>query len=76
MSKKDKLLAKLENNPTNVAFEVLEKLLKDCGYEVFKSGGSHAVFRKSQCEILTIPYKRPVKVVYVKMVLKVLKEQK
>lgn len=32
MSKKDKLLKELENNPTNVRFEILEKLLLDNGF--------------------------------------------
>lgn len=34
MSKKDKLLKELENNPTNVRFEILEKLLLDSGFEL------------------------------------------
>lgn len=36
MSKKDKLLKELENNSTNVRFEILEKLLLDSGFELKK----------------------------------------
>nr|DAD64574.1 MAG TPA: antitoxin [Caudoviricetes sp.] len=39
-------------------------------------GFSHWQFRKSGCETITIPYKRPIKPIYVKMTLKAIKEEK
>lgn len=72
MSKKEKLLSKIKNNPTNVKFEILQTLLEDAGYEAKSSGGSHVVFRKTAAEPITIPKKRPVKKWYVLEVLKIL----
>ena len=72
MSRKDKLLFSIKNNPKNVNFEDLKKLLEDKGYKAENTGGSHWVFRKKDCESITIPYKRPVKAIYVKRVLMIL----
>ena len=76
MSKYEKLIKDLENNPIDVKFEVLKKLLENAGYREMNNGSSHWQFRKENKETLTIPYKRPVKVIYVKKVLKALKDEK
>ena len=75
MSKKEKLIQAIMNNPTNVKFEDLKKILESIGYTAINRGGSHYVFTKEGCLSLTIPYKRPVKVIYVKQVIKILEEQ-
>jgi predicted RNA binding protein YcfA (HicA-like mRNA interferase family) len=75
MSKKDKLLKAIKNNPTNVSFEDLRKILEDIGYTAINRGGSHYVFKKENCTTLTIPYKKPVKVVYVKHVIQIIEEE-
>lgn len=72
MSKREKLLKELENNPKDVRFETLKKLLESEGWKVSNNGSSHWQFRKESRKI-TIPYKRPVKPVYVKMALEALK---
>ncbi|EPP6138507.1 type II toxin-antitoxin system HicA family toxin [Campylobacter jejuni] len=54
----------------NVRFETLKILLESEGYECFNKGGSHYQFRKEECDLITIPFKRPIKAIYVKMVLK------
>ena len=46
MSKKDKLLKAMKNNPKDVPFEDIKKLLESYGYVCHNSGGSHFVFRK------------------------------
>jgi predicted RNA binding protein YcfA (HicA-like mRNA interferase family) len=74
MSQKEKLLHAIRNNPTNVRFEDVRKILESIGYTAINRGGSHYVFTKKGCETLTIPYKRPVKVVYVKHVIKLIEE--
>lgn len=51
-------------------FETLKILLESEGYECFNKGGSHYQFRKEECDLITIPFKRPIKAIYVKMVLK------
>lgn len=76
MSKRDKILNDLKNNPSNVRFEVLKNLLESAGYEAYNNGSSHFQFRKIGKELITIPFKRPIKAIYVKMVLKALKEDK
>ncbi|HEB9324320.1 TPA: type II toxin-antitoxin system HicA family toxin [Campylobacter jejuni] len=51
-------------------FETLKILLESEGYECFNKGGSHYQFRKEECDLITIPFKHPIKAIYVKMVLK------
>ncbi|ADN91105.1 Uncharacterised protein [Campylobacter jejuni subsp. jejuni] len=46
MSKKDKIIKDLKNNPNNVRFETLKILLESEGYECFNKGGSHYQFKK------------------------------
>ena len=74
MSKKDKLLLSMKNNPKNIDFQQLKKLLENHGYIALNTGGSHWVFRKANCESITIPLKKPIKIIYVKKVLKIIGE--
>jgi predicted RNA binding protein YcfA (HicA-like mRNA interferase family) len=70
-----KLLESLLNNPKDVRFEDLDKLLKAFGYEVRQPGGgsSHYVYsKKGKRMLITIPYRKPVKQCYVKQVIKLL----
>lgn len=75
MSKKDKLLQAIKNNPKDVKFETIKKFLTELGYEAHNNGGSHWVFRKENSQSITIPYKRPIKAIYVKMVLKLIENE-
>lgn len=70
MSRKEKLLKAIKNNPKDVQFEDLKKLLLSYGYKAFNSGGSHWVFRKEGCKEEVIPRKKPVKAYYVIRALK------
>jgi len=72
MSKYDKLIKKLKNNPKDVQFQILQKILEENGYTGINTGGSHWVFRKDGKESITIPYKRPIKIIYVKKVIELL----
>ena len=72
MSKKEKLIKAMLNNPKNVDFKDIKKLLEYYDYECFNHSSSHFVFRKSGASIITIPFNRPIKPIYVKMVLKAL----
>lgn len=72
MSKRDKLLQSMKNSPKNINFQQLKKLLEDYGYEAINNGGSHWVFRKDNCVSITIPYKKLIKIIYVKRVLDIL----
>lgn len=76
MSKKDKLIKAMKNNPKNIPFEDIKKLLEDHGYVYHNSGGSHFVFRKDNMASIVIPYRKPIKAIYVKHVLEILGESK
>lgn len=75
MSKREKLIAKLRNNPNNVSFETLQKLLLNDGFEIRqpRKGSSHYHFKKGEKNI-SIPKHKPVKMIYTKMVLRLLGE--
>ncbi len=75
LSKREKLRKCIKNNPTNVKFEDLKKILEDIGYSSINRGGSHYVFTKENFTTLCIPYKKPVKVIYVKQVIKIIEEE-
>ena len=69
MTKFDKLYSEVVRNPKDVKFEDLEKLIIRFGFERRKqrSGTSHFQYSHPDLiEILTIPFARPVKSVYVK----------
>lgn len=72
MSKRDKLIKELENNPTNVRFEILERILKDSGFVLKGVKGSHHQFSNGKI-LITLPYNKPMKIFYVKLVLNTIK---
>ena len=76
MGKKEKLIEAIKNNPKNVRFKDLKKILESIGYTAINNGGSHYVFTKENSISLTIPYKKPVKIIYVKQVIKIIEEKK
>jgi len=69
MSKREKRLQKIRQNPTNVSMDELEKVLNDYGIERDHATGSHYIFRytlEGQHLRLSIPYRKPIKAIYVK----------
>jgi len=69
MSCKREDFDKIKNNPKNVSFNDLNKLLRDSGFTLRtqKSGTTHFTYKIKGCyELLTIPYARPVSKGYVK----------
>jgi len=76
-SRRQKRLLKITNNPSDVRFEDLQGLLKDYGFELNRTKGSHHSFVGyvgGEKTTIVIPYKRPLKEVYVKKVLTILNE--
>jgi hypothetical protein len=72
MSKKEKALAKLRQNPKHVRFEELERILLGLGFKMRQDGTSHAMFVLGK-HMLNIPKRKPfVKPKYVGFVLQVL----
>lgn len=69
MSKREKRLQKIRQSPKDVSIDELEQVLKDYGILRDHATGSHYIFRytlNGQDLRLTIPYRKPVKVIYVK----------
>ncbi|MCZ6156470.1 type II toxin-antitoxin system HicA family toxin [Campylobacter ureolyticus] len=75
MSKEEKLIKELENNPKNVRFEILEKLLISNGFRLRCIKGSHHQFTNNKI-LITLPYNKPMKRYYVKLVLDAIKDKK
>lgn len=66
MSKAEKLLEKMRANPRDWRMESLETVARRFGIEVRKTGGSHLVFMHKESELaVTVPFKRPIKPVYI-----------
>jgi len=75
MARKEKLLGRLRNNPNNVRFEDLDKLLQWYGFESrTPHGGSHYIYKRKGCRPLSIPRRRSVGRVYVKRALALIEE--
>ena len=76
MSKLEKLLLRIKNNPKTVRFEDLDKILVNAGYERTQSrgGSSHYTYRKQANDPITIPYHKPyVREIYVRAFIRALK---
>ena len=69
MSKREKRLQKIRQNPNNVSIDELAQVLKDYGIEYDHATGSHHIYRytlNGQKLRLSIPYRKPIKAIYVK----------
>ena len=75
MSKREKLLAKIKNNPNNVRFETIQDILLFFGFKERQpsSGSSHYTYTYKST-IITIPRHKPLKKVYVTRVIQILEE--
>lgn len=77
MSKWEKLLEKIRNNPKTVTFEEVDKVMKRLGYDgkFPRSGSSHYTYRKPGHTPVTVPRHEPyVKEEYVKQVIEAMDE--
>lgn len=74
VSQLEKLLAKIKNNPKQVRFEELDKVLIRAGFQRRQpgSGSSHYVYIRGQA-VIVVPYHQPhIKAVYVERAIKIL----
>ncbi len=83
MSKRRKRLERLRQNPTNVSLDDLRHLLEDYGFNYKQTVGRHYTFSymlDGQTKLLVVPFKRPIKSIYVKRAVKlidqIIQEQK
>jgi len=66
MSKFEKMIQKMRNNPKDWKLDTLESLAKRFDIQIRKSGGSHVVFMHTKSNVVvTVPAKRPIKAVYI-----------
>ena len=75
MSKRRKRLERIRQNPKNVSLDELRHVLEDYGFEYRQTVGSHHIFSYflgGQSKLLVVPFKRPLKPIYVKRALKVI----
>ncbi len=74
MSQLEKLLKKIRNNPKQVRFVELDKILIRTGFERRQPGGgsSHYIYTKGE-DSLVVPFDQPhIKAVYVERAIKLL----
>lgn len=69
MGQREKLLERMRNNPKDVTFDDLDKLLQWHGFQRRTSSGSHQVYTRPGSNPLTVPKARPLKAVYVRQAL-------
>lgn len=75
MSKADRLLEKMRRNPRDWRMESLETIARRHGVDIRKTGGSHFVFLHPDSELaVTVPFKRPVKPIYIAQFLALLED--
>ena len=66
MSKVNKTIQTIHDNPRDWRIDSLEVIAKRLDIQVRKSRGSHVVFMHEDSEIVvTVPAKRPIKPVYI-----------
>ncbi len=78
MTKREKRLQRIRQNPKNVSFEDLRQVLEDHQFVLERSAGSHFQFYAEvggKLYRLSVPFKRPfIMAVYVKRALQVIDE--
>ena len=66
MSRTDKIIQKMRDNPKDWRLDSLEVIAKRLEIKVRKSVGSHAVFMHENSDIVvTVPSRRPIKAIYI-----------
>jgi predicted RNA binding protein YcfA (HicA-like mRNA interferase family) len=77
MTKRDKRLERLRQSPKNVSLDTLKQVLEAYGFWLDRIVGSHHVFRAqvgTKTWRLTIPYNKPIKIIYVKQTLEAIEQ--
>ncbi len=73
MSRREKALKKVKQNPKNVRPEELERLLIRFGFEKRSGKGSHVIYKRKGFRPITVPYRKPfLKPYYVKLALQII----
>lgn len=67
MSKYEKLISKMRNNPRDWKIEDVKGIADRFGIEYRQPGTSHVTFRVKTGEKVTIPAHKPIKPIYIKL---------
>lgn len=74
MSKREKLRERLKNNPNNVTFSEIRKLLEQEGFALDRITGSHHIFVKDEITFVVPVHNNKVKTIYVKRVIELIEQ--
>lgn len=66
MSKAQKLLAAMEDNPRDWQIEQVETVAKAFGLTIRRPGGSHCIVCHANGRKLSVPAHRPIKPIYIR----------
>ena len=74
MSKANKILEKMKNNPRDWRIEQVKTVASAYDIEWCQRGTSHVVFIRSDGQTLPVPARRPIKPIYIKKFIELLTE--
>ena len=74
MTRINKLLSKLRNNPRDWQIETLKEIAKRFNIDWRQPGTSHVTFRHPNGTKLTVPAHRPIKPIYIKKFIRLIDE--
>lgn len=74
MSKREKLRERLKNNPNNVTFSEIRKLLEQEGFALDRITGSHHIFVKDEITFVVPVHNNKVKTIYVRRVIELIEQ--
>ena len=74
MSKADKILSKMKENPRNWRIESLKTVARAHNYDWRQPGTSHVTFRHPNGGKLTVPAHRPIKPIYIKRFIRLIEK--
>lgn len=75
MSKREKLFQRLKNNPRDVTFAQIEKLLVQENFILDRVAGSHHIFKRGLITFVIPVHQNKVKSVYVKRVIELIEKE-
>lgn len=76
MSKAQKLLESMSNNPLDWQMEQVEAVARAFDLTIHRPGGSHHIIRNAAGKKISIPAHRPIKQTYIKALVRLIKTGK
>lgn len=70
----DKIIEKMHRQPNGITMAEADKVLTASGYRFARQKGSHCHYINSEGQVITIKKEHPLKAVYIKDILKRIKE--